>query len=86
MTAQSITLNPVNPGAASYIQAAQGENNARILNFTVIGADNQPIELAGCTVVFYVDRDASVRGLRCSGRMGLLGTGHKAGCFRPAGG
>ena len=57
MNVQKITLTPVTPGAPTYIQATQGENNARALRFTIIGADNKPIDLTGCTVVFYVDRE-----------------------------
>lgn len=63
MTVQKITLTPVTPGAPTYIQATRGENNARALRFTVIGADNKPIDLTGCTVVFYVDRTKEEKGV-----------------------
>jgi len=63
MIAQKITLTPVTPGAPTYIQATRGENNARALRFTVIGADNKPIDLTGCTVVFYVDRTKEEKGV-----------------------
>ena len=56
MTAQKITLTPVEPGAPTYVQAAQGENNARTLEFTIVGADQKPLDLTGCTAAFYVDR------------------------------
>lgn len=63
MTVQKITLTPVTPGAPTYIQATRGENNARALRFTIIGADNKPIDLTGCTVVFYVDRTKEEKGV-----------------------
>lgn len=63
MTVQKITLTPVTPGAPTYIQATRGENNARALRFTVIGANNKPIDLTGCTVVFYVDRTKEEKGV-----------------------
>lgn len=63
MIAQKITLTPVTPGAPTYIQATRGENNARALRFTIIGADNKPIDLTGCTVVFYVDRTKEEKGV-----------------------
>lgn len=63
MNVQKITLTPVTPGAPTYIQATQGENNARALRFTIIGADNKPIDLTGCTVVFYVDRTKEEKGV-----------------------
>lgn len=63
MNVQKITLTPVTPGAPTYIQATRGENNARALRFTIIGADNKPIDLTGCTVVFYVDRTKEEKGV-----------------------
>lgn len=60
MINEKITLNPVLPGATEYINAAQGENNARSLSFVVVGGDGQPIDLSGCTAVFYVDRKTSI--------------------------
>ena len=59
MTAQNITLTPVSPGVTEYIQATQGENNARSLTFRVLDAIGQPLDLTGCTVAFYVDRRES---------------------------
>lgn len=59
MTTQNITLTPVSPGVTEYIQATQGENNARSLTFRVLDAIGQPLDLTGCTVAFYVDRRES---------------------------
>lgn len=59
MTAQNITLTPVAPGVTEYIQATQGENNARSLTFRILDATGQPLDLTGCTVAFYVDRRES---------------------------
>ena len=51
MTEQKITLTPVHPGVSEYIQATQGENNAPALEFSILDAASQPLDLTGCTVV-----------------------------------
>lgn len=56
MITQTITLTPVSPGVTKYIQAIQGENKARTLEFLILDTSGQPLDLTGCTVAFYVDR------------------------------
>lgn len=56
MNPKNVILSPVEPGVTEYIQASQGENNARVFSFTVLDSLGQPLDMAGCTVAFYVDR------------------------------
>ena len=56
MNQKNVILSPVEPGVTEYIQASQGENNARVFSFTVLDSLGQPLDMAGCTVAFYVDR------------------------------
>lgn len=56
MNPKNVILSPVEPGVTEYIQASQGENNARVFSFTVLDSLGQPLNMAGCTVAFYVDR------------------------------
>ncbi len=53
---QNITLSAIISEPTEYIQAVQGENNARVFSFTVLDAAGQAIDMEGCTAAFYVDR------------------------------
>lgn len=56
MNPQNITLSAIISEPTEYIQAVQGENNARVFSFTVLDAAGQAIDMEGCTAAFYVDR------------------------------
>ena len=53
MNPQNITLSAIISEPTEYIQAVQGENNARVFSFTVLDAAGQAIDMEGCTAAFY---------------------------------
>ena len=57
---QPINLYANQQGIQIILPATQGENLAREYDFTIIGLDNQPINLSGTTVIMYVIKDQYV--------------------------
>ena len=57
---QPINLYANQQGTQIILPATQGENLSREYDFTIIGLDNQPINLTGTTVIMYVIKDQYV--------------------------
>lgn len=57
MIKEQLTLNANIKSVKQIIHATQGENGARVLDITVIGADGEILSLAGCIVSFYVAKN-----------------------------